>query len=57
MSVAWISWTEASKVKDANCRTRIPGPIASVCRATSTRFDRPRCSIKVPFGLPVDPDV
>ena len=48
---------QASKLSDANCRSRSSGCTANTCRCASAKFHNPRCVTKAPFGLPVEPEV
>ena len=56
-SVTTSSETAASKLSDANCKTRDPGPTPNRSAWLQTRPARPRCETTTPFGTPVDPDV
>ena len=51
------SSTDASKLNEANCSTRVPGPAPSAGRSASARFASPWWVTTTPFGAPVDPDV
>ncbi len=52
-----ISATDASKLGDANCRTRLPAVTVnrSACAAASPA--RPACGTTTPLGTPVEPEV
>ena len=52
-----ISITAASKLSEASCSTRDPGPIPNARAIDAAKLARPRCVTTVPFGRPVDPDV
>ncbi len=52
-----MSDTEASKLGEANCNTRLPGPMPSRAACAVTRPGRPECVTTTPFGTPVDPEV
>ncbi len=51
------SATDASKLGEANCRTRLSPVTAnrSACAAASPA--RPACGTTTPFGVPVEPEV
>ena len=51
------SRTDTSKLNEANCRTCEPKPIENRCRRHSIKLTTDLCSIRTPFGLPVDPEV
>ncbi|GHI33464.1 hypothetical protein Sdagh_51940 [Streptomyces daghestanicus] len=55
--VTATSSTEASKLKEANCKVTSPGPAPSTGPIAATRFESPPCATATPFGRPVDPDV
>ncbi len=48
---------DGPKLKEANCSTRLPGPVARAATRACARLARPRCSTSVPLGRPVEPDV
>src|SRR5262249_4900861 len=50
-----ISDTDASKLSDANCSTRLARSIPNRSLCASTRFPIPPCSTSTPFGSPVVP--
>ncbi|GAA3836902.1 hypothetical protein GCM10022226_68590 [Sphaerisporangium flaviroseum] len=52
-----ISKTDASKLGDANCNTRSPGPAPNRDTNPAAKFPTPACVTTTPFGRPVDPDV
>src|SRR6185503_14188565 len=52
-----ISLTDASKLIDAYCSTRLPSPIPNPSICPLTRLHKLPCSIITPFGSPVVPDV
>ncbi len=55
--VTATSSTDASKLNDANCSTRTPGPAPSTGPRAAARFTTPPCPTSTPFGVPVDPEV
>jgi len=55
--VTATSSTDASKLNDANCSTRTPGPAPSTGPSPATRFTGPPCGTATGFGVPADPDV
>src|SRR5678815_1547910 len=52
-----ISEIAASKLIEANCNTRLLGETSKASRCANARLATPRCSIRTPFGWPVDPEV
>ena len=54
---AAISSTEASKLSEAFCRTRLSRPVAKRSRWASARLTAPRWSTTTPLGRPVEPEV
>ncbi len=56
-SVAKISSADASKLNEANWRTRSPFLTPNQSAETQVRFVRDPCSISTPLGLPVEPEV
>src|SRR6185312_1984001 len=52
-----ISKIEASKLSEANCSTRLPGPVPSTRCCAATTLQMPRWVTSTPFGWPVDPEV
>src|SRR5579859_3260933 len=52
-----ISKTEASKLSEANWRTRLCGCSAKVVICAFTKLVTPSCWIMTPLGLPVEPEV
>ncbi len=57
VSAIRVSQIEASKLNDANCRTRLSGRTSKTSTCARARLHNPPCSNKTPFGLPVDPEV
>ncbi|CAM4520627.1 hypothetical protein COEX109129_39370 [Corallococcus exiguus] len=57
VSVVKISSTERSKLRLANCSTRLPGPMPYATASWVTRLATLRCSMAVPLGVPVLPEV
>ncbi len=52
-----ISITEASKLGEANCRTRLSGPTLSRSRWDSANAAMPPWVTTTPLGRPVEPEV
>ncbi len=52
-----ISEVAASKLRRANCMTRLLDVMPKYATCAHARFVRPRCWISTAFGAPVDPDV
>src|SRR6185437_1472625 len=57
VSVTTTSSTDASKLNDANCSTRAPGPAPSTGPSPAARFTALAWATPTPFGVPVDPEV
>ncbi len=57
LSGVQISETAASKLSEANCSARLPGPMPYAPILASTMFGMERCSTTTPLGRPVEPDV
>ena len=51
------SQQNVSKLADANCATRSPGPTPSTWSRLAARLANPPCDTTTPLGAPVDPDV
>ncbi len=51
------SSSEASKLSDAVCRTRLPGPAPKVSTACESRLEAAPCVTATPLGCPVEPEV
>ena len=49
--------TQASKLKDANCSTRLSCDTANRSACACSRLATPRCGTSTPFGRPVEPEV
>src|SRR5215475_2611118 len=49
--------THASKLKDANCKTRLLGVTPRLNACAATRLLRPPCATMTPLGIPVEPEV
>ncbi|WP_235548577.1 hypothetical protein [Noviherbaspirillum sp. Root189] len=56
-NVVTISDTQASKLNDANCNTRLSASISNPAICACARLPTPRCATITPFGWPVEPDV
>jgi hypothetical protein len=52
-----ISLTAASKLRLANCSTRLPGLTSNAAICAVARLHTPRCSMSTPLGRPVEPEV
>ena len=52
-----ISHTEASKLQEANCKTRLSGPTPKARVWAATKLHSPPCSSSTPLGRPVEPEV
>jgi hypothetical protein len=52
-----ISDMAASKLKEANCKTRLSGPTPQSRTCAAMTLRKPLCSIRTPFGTPVEPEV
>ena len=52
-----MSWNETSKDSEANCSVRACGGSRVVLSIQPSRFSSGRCVIKMPLGLPVEPEV
>lgn len=57
VSVMHSSSTDASKLGEENCRTRLDGVTANRSRSVAANADRPECVTTTPLGTPVEPDV
>ncbi|GGT74028.1 hypothetical protein GCM10010207_84490 [Streptomyces atratus] len=51
------SQNAASKLGEANCRTRLPGPTSNCSIWLETRLAAPACETTTPLGRPVEPEV
>ena len=49
--------TQASKLKDANCSTRLSGDTPNSSPCTRCKLGKPRWVTITPLGRPVEPDV
>nr|MCF0103490.1 hypothetical protein [Streptomyces sp. MH191] len=56
-SAITVSHTDASKLIDANCRTRLPGESARCSACSAARLGSPRWVTVTPLGRPVEPEV
>ena len=56
-SAMTTSEMDASKLSDANWRTRLPGATPNAAAWARARFAKPRCVFIAPLGLPVEPEV
>src|SRR5262245_12293630 len=52
-----VSHTDASKLKEENCRTRLPSPTLKASLCAVARLLSPSCASATPFGTPVEPEV